>query len=870
MKTSIRIILFCFVVFCFLITVDFRDHANAASDAINLGFEPLDTVLDPNEPVVYMTQNGSRLIYAVNYETGVIKTLQLPYIAERLTVYNDKLYVTQLKFKHSMTNFGPYNGSVAIVDANDFSFQEMLPVTIDPYDVIVDKDGYLYVTSGSGQHSYIKVYSLADKKEVENNSRASSYQSSTITYNPTLSKIYTITSASSPRDIEAHDVNQGVISSIYDSPYHGDFRLNKEAKISPDDERIYSASSVFSLAKEKTQDLFNKFTFDEVYNDFEFSLKDNVTFAASRNGGIHVYTYDTNEYVYTLKRNITADKLLFKNGLIAIYTDVQGNHFLEFIKDYGAGQFTVDQQSFTTYDKGEKLILKDLTNQSKNIPTYSEFKLLFNHNMILKDKEKITLQSPNGDVNVRVALNKDQLTITPEYLLDHTTYTLTIGKDALADYSEKSLTTNHTIQFTTAVAPVAELSMAMNSNKTPLAYTFTANAFGGREPLYQFEVYEGNSKQGRVLQKFSSSSNLIWRPSHQGTYTMKVLAKSKESTAVADKEYSMEVTVVDEELPTATLIPSTKSLTNGNIDITIHANDNLGIRSITLPHNDIVYKDKAVYTVSGNGTYTFEIEDVLGNVIKKSIKISNIDKVKPTITLSTNTTEPTKKDVTIVAKTADNMRIKNIQLPDGTILNGASTIFVVSKSGEYKFTVEDTAGNLATKSITINNIFKGKPATPTVSTIWDSHTVIKGKATPNTTVYVKKGQTIINSAKASVKGNYSIKISEQKAGIKIAVYAKDPLNNISKTKTVTVIDKTAPTTPKINKVTANTKILTGKAEKGATVYIYNGNKYVKKGTVDTKGDIRITIAKQKKGATLTVFAKDKSGNKSKVCLVKVN
>ena len=130
---------------------------------------------------------------------------------------------------------------MAIVDAKDFSFQEMLPVTIDPYDVIVDKDGYLYVTSGSGQHSYIKVYSLADKKEVENNSRASSYQSSTITYNPTLSKIYTITSASSPRDIEAHDVNQGVISSIYDSPYHGDFRLNKEAKISPDDERIYSA-----------------------------------------------------------------------------------------------------------------------------------------------------------------------------------------------------------------------------------------------------------------------------------------------------------------------------------------------------------------------------------------------------------------------------------------------------------------------------------------------------------------------------------------------------------------------------------------------------------------------------------------------------
>lgn len=870
MKNSRRIFLFSFLVFFFLITVDFRHHVNAASNAINLGFEPLDTVLDPNEPVAYMTQNGSRLIYAVNYETGVVKTLQLPYIAERLTIYNDKLYVTQLKFKHSSYNFGPYNGSVAIVDANKFSFQEMLPVTIDPYDLVVDKDGYLYVTSGSGQHSYIKVYSLADKKEVENNSRESSYQSSTITYNPKLSKIYTITSTITPRDIYAHDVNQGVISNNYDSPYHGDYRLNTEAKISPDNERIYSASSVFSLAKEQKQDLINKFTFDELYNDFEFSLKDNVTFAASRNGGIHVYSYDTNDFEYILKRKFVVDKLLFKSGLLAIYSDGQGNHFLEYIKDYGAGQVNVDQQSFTSYDNNEKLVLKDLATQSKNIPTHSEFELLFNHNMVLKDKEKITLKSSNGDVNVRIALNKDRLTIIPDYLLDHTTYTLTIGKDALNDYSGKSIKNNHSIQFTTAVAPVAELSMAMNSDKAPLAYTFTANAVGGREPLYQFEVYEGSSKQGRVLQKFSSTSNLIWRPSHQGTYTIKVLAKSKESTATADKEYSMEVMVVDEELPSVTLMPSTESPTKGNIDIAIHAHDNLGIRSITLPNNDIVYKDKTVYTVSGNGTYTFEIEDLLGNVISKSIKISNIDKVKPSIVLSTSTTEATKKDVTIVANSADNMSIKSIQLPDGTILNGASAIFVVSKSGEYKFTVEDAAGNLVEKSITINNIFKGKPATPTVNTIWDSHTVIKGKATPNSTVYVKKGQKIINSAKVSIKGNYSINISKQKAGTKIAVYAKDPLKNISKTKNVTVIDKTAPTIPKINKVTANTKILTGKAESGAIVYIYDGNKLVKKGTVDTNGNIRITIAKQKKGTALTVFAKDKAGNKSKVRLVKVS
>ena len=869
LKNNRRFIVLSFLVLCFLLAGGFSDQVKAAGKPINLGFEPFDTVLDPHEPVVYMTQSGSRVIYGVNYETGVIKTLELPYIAERLTIYEDTLYVTQLKFKHSMTNFGPYNGSVAMVSTRDFSFQEMLPVSIDPYDLIVDKDGYLYITPGSGQHSDIRVYSLADKTEVKNSSLARIYDSSTITYNQTLSRLYTTDTTISPRDIDAYDVNQGVISSVHDSPYHGDFQMSKVAKISPDDKRIYSASSVFSLAKEKEQDLIIQYTFDEVYKDYEFSLKDNLTFAASRNGGIHVYTYDTNEYMYTLKRNVTVDKLLFNNGLLAFYTDGQGNHFLEYMKDYSAGPFSVDEQSFTAYDKSDTLRRKELVNQTKNIPTSSEFKLTFNHKMTLKDKGKITLKSPTGNMNVRVAVNKNQLTIAPEYLMDYTTYTLTIGKGALADYAGKSLAKDHTIQFTTAVGPVAELTMSMNSDKAPLAYMFTAKASGGHNPLYQFEVFEGSSNQVRVLRTYDSLPKFLWRPSHQGTYTVKVSAKSKESAAESDKTYMMEVTVVDEGLPVMTITPSTTSPTSKPVDISIHGNDNLRIRSITLPNNDIVFNDKAVYIADRNGTYTFEIEDLMGNISKKSIKIRNIDQVKPTLVLSPSMTEPTKKDVTIVVNAADNIRVKNIQLPDGKRVKGSSAIYVVSESGEYTFRVEDEAGNQATKSIAIKNIFKGNPEISIVETVSDSHEVVKGKATPNTTVFAKKGQTILNSAKASSKGNYSIKIPKQKAGTKITLYAKDPINHISKTKTVTVIDKTAPPTPKINKVTANTKVLTGKTEKGATVYIYKGDKYIKKGIVDASGNIKITIAKQKKGATLTVFAKDKAGNKSKVRLVKV-
>lgn len=65
-------------------------------------------------------------------------------------------------------------------------------------------------------------------------------------------------------------------------------------------------------------------------------------------------------------------------------------------------------------------------------------------------------------------------------------------------------------------------------------------------------------------------------------------------------------------------------------------------------------------------------------------------------------------------------------------------------------------------------------------------------------------------------------------------------------------------------------MITGKAEKSAKLYVYKGTKLLGQGVVTSKGTYSVKIAKQKKGTTLKVYAKDAAGNKSKVKTVKVN
>ena len=81
---------------------------------------------------------------------------------------------------------------------------------------------------------------------------------------------------------------------------------------------------------------------------------------------------------------------------------------------------------------------------------------------------------------------------------------------------------------------------------------------------------------------------------------------------------------------------------------------------------------------------------------------------------------------------------------------------------------------------------KTAPKVPTVYPVKSTTTKITGKAEAYSTVYVKRGNTIIAKGKATYKSTFSIKISTQKAKTVLTVYLKDAAGNTSVSKKITV------------------------------------------------------------------------------------
>ena len=187
------------------------------------------------------------------------------------------------------------------------------------------------------------------------------------------------------------------------------------------------------------------------------------------------------------------------------------------------------------------------------------------------------------------------------------------------------------------------------------------------------------------------------------------------------------------------------------------------------------------------------------------------------------------------------------------------------KINRTKFLSEDASedeflSTLDKKHSVLYRVIKSfAPSIPTVNAVYDNATVISGKVESDAKVYAMMGSKKIGEATAK-NGRYTIKIKKQKAGTSIVVYAVDLAGNKSKSKTVKVIDKTAPKTLTVNKVTNKTTSVTGKTEAKASVEVKLGSKSLGKATADSKGNYKVKIKVQKKGTKLTVIARDKAKN----------
>lgn len=136
-----------------------RVYASGLKVNIPLSFVPTDSIMNPSKPILYLTDITGKKVYFINYETGEIKGIQFDLPVERVTFANEEVYVTLLKSGHqyynSLSEAG--TGAIAIIDANSFILKDKFDVNIDPFDIAVDKQGFIYIFGGSNQWTVAKV-----------------------------------------------------------------------------------------------------------------------------------------------------------------------------------------------------------------------------------------------------------------------------------------------------------------------------------------------------------------------------------------------------------------------------------------------------------------------------------------------------------------------------------------------------------------------------------------------------------------------------------------------------------------------------------------------------------------------------------------
>jgi hypothetical protein len=181
---------------------------------------------------------------------------------------------------------------------------------------------------------------------------------------------------------------------------------------------------------------------------------------------------------------------------------------------------------------------------------------------------------------------------------------------------------------------------------------------------------------------------------------------------------------------------------------------------------------------------------------------------------------------------------------------------------------KDKAGNKSS-AVSVTVIDKTPPKKPTVHPIGDNQTIVIGTTEAKAKVTIMSGSTLVGDGFASSSGTFIIKLkSVQKAGKTLIVYAYDGARNKSYT-SITIVDKTPPAAPTVNKITSSTTSVTGKAEAGSSIYIFNYSTLIGKGTTNSSGTFKITIKGQKKGSILSICAMDKAENQGKTISVKV-
>lgn len=338
-------------------------------------------------------------------------------------------------------------------------------------------------------------------------------------------------------------------------------------------------------------------------------------------------------------------------------------------------------------------------------------------------------------------------------VLDSKSYIDTISKEGNNNYKYTVLDNRGKETSKTINVKIDKTKPVLNLNySTAISNEFTVSVTSS-------DTLSGIKRIKLPSGSYVNSSSTSYKINNNGNYTFEV-----EDNAGNITSKIITVSNIDKTAPTINIVKDKTDWTKDDINLTIIATDSQSnVDKIKLPNGTYVSGSKANYTVTNNGTYTFEAYDIFANKSVSSITISNIDKTNPSIS-SNIAYNSSKTTATINISTSDlQSGIDYIVDFKGNTINNSKITEVVTDNGMYLFEVFDKAGNKTLKSINVDGLVNNQNN----SGISKIEYKLSGATVQDWTTYAEafyitnEGITIITARSYDIAGNISSEVTSQ-------------------------------------------------------------------------------------------------------------
>jgi len=264
----------------------------ANSVAYDLSFNINDKVVDNDRNKAFILDHAQQKLFIINVTTGLTEreySFDFTPHAITLTPDGSTAFIAMLSRPFAYNSEDAGGGYIFEFDLEQMAIVSSFEISIDPYDIVVTSDNKLVVSSGSNQWTAIHMY---DTNTGNLLSTSSIRHRSNLHLHPSETLVFAANTDLSPSNISAYSITDNVLSTVTDSPYHGNYRMDGYVWATPDGEYIITRGGDLFHSPSMTYELSITPQGVSVL-DLSFDSEQNILFILGSDSTVYYYNLST-------------------------------------------------------------------------------------------------------------------------------------------------------------------------------------------------------------------------------------------------------------------------------------------------------------------------------------------------------------------------------------------------------------------------------------------------------------------------------------------------------------------------------------------------------------------------------------------------